>query len=83
MALIIVIFTVMWVPFFYYRVSQPSTNSGEGYNWVRTTAISNSALNFIVYAFRIKRFRNAFTTTISHGIHTVFQSRTWSTAIDA
>ncbi len=83
MALIIVIFTVMWGPFFYYRISQPSTNSGEGYNWVRTTAISNSALNFIVYAFRMKRFRNAFRTTISHGIHTVFQSRTWSTAIDA
>ena len=83
MALIIVIFTIMWVPFFYYRISQPSTNSGEGYNWVRTTAISNSALNFIVYAFRMKRFRNAFKTTISHGIHTVFQSRTSSNAIDA
>ena len=83
MALIIVIFTIMWVPFFYYRISQPSTNSGEGYNWVRTTAISNSALNFIVYAFRMKKFRNAFKATISEGIHTVFQSRTSSTAIAA
>ena len=81
MALIIGIFTIMWGPFFYYRISQPSTNSGEGYNWVRTMAISNSALNFIVYAFRMKRFRNAFKTTISDGIHTVL--RTSSTAINA
>ena len=73
MALIIGIFTIMWGPFFYYRISQPSTNSGEGYNWVRTTAISNSALNFIVYALRMKRFRNAFKTTISDGIHTVLR----------
>ena len=64
MALIIAIFTIMWVPFFYYRVSKPSTNSGEAYNWVRTTAISNSALNFIVYAFRMKRFRSAFKAII-------------------
>ena len=32
MALVIGIFTIMWVPFFYYRVSKPSTNSGEAYN---------------------------------------------------
>ena len=83
MALIIVIFTIMWGPFFYYRVSKPSINSGEGYNWVRTTAISNSALNFIVYAFRMKRFRNGFKTTISDGIHTVLHSRTSSTAVHA
>ena len=83
MALIIVIFTIMWVPFFYFRITQPSTNSGEGYNWVRTTAISNSALNFIVYAFRMKRFRNAFKTTISDGVHTMFHSRTSSTAMNA
>ncbi|CAB4031146.1 5-hydroxytryptamine receptor 1A-like [Paramuricea clavata] len=81
MALIIGIFTIMWGPFFYYRISQPSTNSGEGYNWVRTMAISNSALNFIVYAFRMKRFRNAFKTTISDSIHSLL--RTSSTAINA
>ena len=79
MALIIAIFTVMWGPLFYYRASKPSTNSGDVYNWVRTTAISNSALNFIVYAFRMKRFRNAFKTALSDGIHTVVQSRTSST----
>ena len=79
MALIIAIFTVMWGPYFYYRVSKPSINSGEGFTWVRTTAISNSALNFIVYAFRMKRFRNAFKTTISDGIHTVLHSRTLNT----
>ena len=73
MALIIGIFTIMWVPFFYYRVSKPSTNSGEAYNWVRTTAISNSALNFIVYAFRMKTFRSAFKATISDGFHMIFR----------
>ena len=83
MALVIGIFTIMWVPFFYYRVSKPSTNSGEAYNWVRTTAISNSALNFIVYAFRMKRFRSAFKTTISDGFHTIFPSPTSSTAMTA
>ena len=79
MALVIGIFTIMWAPLFYYRVLKPSTNSGQAYNWVRTTAISNSALNFIVYAFRMKRFRSAFKTTISDGFHTIFQSRTSST----
>ena len=83
MALVIAIFTIMWVPFFYFRVSQPSTNSGEGYNWVRTTAISNSALNFIVYAFRMKRFRHAFKATITDGVHTIIHSRTSSTAMNA
>ena len=83
MALIIAMFTIMWVPFFYYRTSKPSTNSGEAYNWVRTTAISNSALNFIVYAFRMKRFRSAFRTTISNSFHTIFQARTSSTNINA
>ena len=83
MALIIAMFTIMWVPFFYYRISKPSTNSGEAYNWVRTTAISNSALNFIVYAFRMKKFRSAFRTTISNGFHTIFQARTSSTNINA
>ena len=75
MALVIGIFTIMWVPFFYYRVSKPSTNSGEAYNWVRTTAISNSALNFMVYAFRMKRFRIAFKTTISDGFLMIFQGQ--------
>ena len=83
MALIIGIFTIMWVPFFYYRFTKPSTNSGEAYNWVRTTAISNSALNFIVYAFQMKIYRSAFKTTISDGFHTIFQSRTSSTPINA
>ncbi|XP_028392606.1 somatostatin receptor type 2-like [Dendronephthya gigantea] len=83
MALVIGLFTIMWIPFFYFRISQPSTNTGAGYNWVRTTAISNSALNFIVYAFRMKRFRNAFKATISDGFHTMFQSRTTSTVTSA
>ncbi|XP_028393417.1 somatostatin receptor type 2-like [Dendronephthya gigantea] len=84
MALVVGLFTIMWIPFFYFRISQPSTNSGLGYNWVRTTAISNSALNFIVYAFRMKRFRNAFKATISDGFHTMFQSRSIaSTAVNA
>ena len=83
MALVIGIFTIMWALLFYYRFLKPSTNSGEACNWVRTTAISNSALNFIVYAFRMKRFRSAFKTTISDGFHTIFQSRTSSTATNA
>ena len=83
MGLIIGIFTIMWVPFFYYRFTKPSTNRGEAYNWVRTTAISNSALNFIVYAFQMKIFRSAFKTTISDGFHTIFQSRPSSIAVNA
>ena len=83
MALIIGIFTIMWVPSFYYRFTKPSTNSGEAYNWVRTTAISNSALNFIVYAFQMKIFRSAFKTTISDGFHTIFPSQPSSIAVNA
>ena len=79
MVLIITIYTIMWMPGFFFRILKPSTNSGEVYSWLRTTAISNSALNFIVYAFRMKRFRNAFKTALFDGLLTVVQSGTSST----
>ena len=80
MALVIVIFTIMWVPLFYCRITQPLNNRSEVYNWFRTTASSSSALNFIVYAFRMKRFRNAFKSILCDGIPSLFQSSTSSTA---
>ena len=64
MALVFGIFTIMWMPLCYCRIMQPLNNRGVVYNWFRTTAMSSSALNFIVYAFRMKKFRNAFKNTL-------------------
>lgn len=71
MAIVIGIFTVMWLPLFYFRLARPSSNSGVGYNWVRTTALSNSALNPIVYALRMEAFRKSFKHVVDGGLHSM------------
>lgn len=83
MAIVIGIFTIMWVPFFYFRISKPSTNSGIGYNWVRTTAMINSALNPIVYALRLKKFKNAYKHVINTGLNTLFTFRSQASTSSA
>lgn len=74
MAIVIGIFTVMWLPFFYFRLARPSSNSGVAYNWVRTTALSNSALNPLVYALRMEAFRKSFKHVVNGGLHSMFWS---------
>ena len=80
MAIVIVIFTVMWAPLFYCRILRPSITSGVAYNWFRTAAMSNSVMNFFVYAFQMKRFRNAFQTIVCHCTQAVSLPSTSSTA---
>lgn len=61
MILVIVCFTVMWLPLFYFRLSgNSSLNSGLVYELAITVALCNSALNPIIYSFRNKKYRNAF-----------------------
>ena len=61
MVLVIVCFTVMWLPFFCFRLSSNSTlNSGVIYQLAITMALCNSSLNPIIYSFRNGKYRKAF-----------------------
>ena len=56
-AIAIGVFTASWLPFivvFYTRMH------GTAYMWIMTLALSNSAVNFLIYSARIRDFRDAF-----------------------
>ncbi|XP_068682251.1 histamine H2 receptor-like [Montipora foliosa] len=59
-AIVVVIFTVCWVPLLYLRSAFAEANFGLFYNWARTLALSNSSMNPWIYCFRISEFRKAY-----------------------
>ena len=61
MVLVIACFTVMWLPFFYFRLSSNTTlNSGIIYELAISMAFCNSSFNPIIYSFRSGKYRKAF-----------------------
>ena len=61
MVLVMGCFTVMWLPFFCFRLSSNSTlNSGVIYELAITMAFCNSSFNAIIYSFRNRKYRKAF-----------------------
>lgn len=61
MVLVIACFTVMWLPFFCFRLSSNSSlNSGVVYEFAITMALCNSSFNPIIYSFRNGRYSKAF-----------------------
>lgn len=58
--IVVVIFTVCWVPLLYLRSAFAAANSGLSYDWARTLALSNSSMNPWIYCFRISEFRKAY-----------------------
>ncbi|EDO35163.1 predicted protein [Nematostella vectensis] len=59
-AIVIVVFTICWFPIIYLRSKKADRNSGVAYNWARTFALCNSAMNPWIYCFRIPEFRAGY-----------------------
>ena len=55
-AIVVVVFTICWVPLMYLRSAYAQSNVGVAYNWARTLALSNSAMNPWIYCFRMEAF---------------------------
>lgn len=64
LAIVIVVFTACWVPLFatFFAAGKLLVNDrGMAFIWIRTLALSNSAMNFVIYGSRMRNFREAFT----------------------
>ena len=59
-AIVVVVFTICWIPLLYLRAAYAKSNVGVAYNWARTLALSNSAMNPWIYCFRMGEFRAAY-----------------------
>ena len=62
-AIVIGVFTASWTPMivvFFASGKSLVQMHGTAYMWIRTLALSNSAVNFLIYSARIRDFRDAF-----------------------
>lgn len=50
-AIVVIVFTICWIPLMYLRAAYAKSNVGVAYNWARTLALSNSAMNPWIYCF--------------------------------
>ena len=63
LAIVIGVFTACWFPliFVFYTARRSLVKPyGTEYTWILTLALSNSAMNFLIYSARIRVFRDAF-----------------------
>lgn len=63
LAMVIAIFTACWLPMivvFFSAGKSLVKMYGTAYMWIRSLALSNSAMNFIIYSARIRDFRDAY-----------------------
>ena len=63
LAIVIGIFTVCWFPLIIalFAAGKPLVKpQGAAHMWIRTVALSNSAMNFLIYSLRIADFRRAY-----------------------
>ena len=63
LAIVIIVFTVCWFPLvaIMFAARKPLVKRhGVTYMWMRTLALSNSAMNFLIYGSRMQIFREAF-----------------------
>ena len=71
LAIVIIVFTVCWFPLIaiMFAARKPLVKRyGVAYMWMRTLALSNSAMNFLIYGSRMQIFREAF-AVIGHKIN--------------
>lgn len=55
-AIVVIVFTICWIPLMYLRSAYAQSNVGVAYNWARTLALSNSAMNPWIYCLRMEVF---------------------------
>ena len=67
-AIVVVVFTICWIPLMYLRAAYAKSNVGVAYNWARTLALSNSAMNPWIYCFRMLEFRVAYKKLLRCGM---------------
>ena len=63
LAIVIGVFTACWFPFMIalFATGKPLVKpNGPAHMWIRTLALSNSAMNFLIYTARIRDFREAY-----------------------
>ena len=64
LAIVIILFSVSWFPlvdvFFFITGKSLVESYGPAYMWIRSLALSNSAMNFVIYSARIRDFRDAY-----------------------
>ena len=63
LAIVIGVFTVCWFPLVIalFAAGKPLVKpQGAAHMWIRTVALSNSAMNFLIYSLRIADFRQAY-----------------------
>lgn len=63
LAIVIAVFTVSWFPLVatLFAAGKPLVkNQGIAHMWIRTLALSNSAMNFVIYGSRMHNFREAY-----------------------
>ena len=75
LAMVIVVFTACWFPFvgaFFVSGKLLVKKHGLALMWIRTLALSNSAMNFLIYGSRLPSFREAFTSVGQKIIRGVF-----------
>jgi hypothetical protein len=58
--IVIIVFTISWLPIIVMRSRNAGNNSGTAYDWARTLALCNSAMNPWIYCYRIPEFRAAY-----------------------
>ena len=58
--IVIIVFIISWLPIILMRSKSASTNTGTAYQWARTLALCNSAMNPWIYCYRIPEFRAAY-----------------------
>ena len=72
LAMVIAIFTACWLPMivvFFAAGKSLVKMYGTAYMWIRSLALSNSAMNFIIYSARIRDFRDAYALICRKIIH--------------
>ena len=81
LAIVIAVFTACWIPFFVVFMVTGKLllkRYGTAYMWIRTLALSNSAMNFLIYGSKLNNFHEGFALICrkAFGILTRIFSRT-------
>ncbi|XP_022779640.1 histamine H2 receptor-like [Stylophora pistillata] len=63
LAIVIIMFSITWFPLIivFYTTGKPLVKMyGPAFMWIRSLALSNSAMNFVIYNARTREFRDAY-----------------------